>query len=286
MTGPKSSRTGDGSGSERGEKFRECLRPDDRFLAARGAASWRRPGLVPGASRPTSGDRSVDGHLHDVRTHRAHDRARHHHRVTRSGVPRDADGGRDGGWWPSGAIRQSRRRAGSPRGGFGLFLLLGFSPPALARCMSMLPRKCAPSAIATRGAAMSPSTDPLSRMSTFSLAVTLPVTSPRTMTALANTCALILPFGPIVRHVLAELDLAFDLAFDGQVLAAVQLALDDDRFADVHWSFSISCWGSLAGACDRRTWRPAAAVPAGAGAGRRLHRFIPFPHGHSPKSDC
>src|SRR5262245_45956259 len=63
----------------------------------------------------------------------------------------------------------------------------------------MLPRKWAPSAMATRGAAMSPSTEPLSRMSTFSLAVTLPVTSPRMTTDLANTCALIFPFGPIVR---------------------------------------------------------------------------------------
>ena len=101
-------------------------------------------------------------------------------------------------------------------------------------CMSMLPRKCAPSAIATRGAAMSPSTDPLSRMSTFSVAVTLPVTSPRMMTDLANTCALILPFGADRQHVLAQLDLALDLPFDGQILAAVELALDDDGFADVH----------------------------------------------------
>ena len=63
----------------------------------------------------------------------------------------------------------------------------------------MLPRKWAPSAIATRGEIRSPSTEPLSRMSTFSEAVTLPTTSPRTMTDLANTAALILPFGPIVR---------------------------------------------------------------------------------------
>jgi hypothetical protein len=53
--------------------------------------------------------------------------------------------------------------------------------------------------MATRGETMSPSTEPPSRMSTFSVAVTLPFTSPSTMTAFANTCALILPFGPIVR---------------------------------------------------------------------------------------
>src|SRR5690349_6246357 len=99
--------------------------------------------------------------------------------------------------------------------------------------MSMLPRKCAPSAIATRGAAMSPSTEPLSRMSTFSLAVTLPVTSPRMTTDFANTCALIFPFGPMV-DVLAQLDLAVDLPLDRQVFAAAELALDDDRFSNVH----------------------------------------------------
>ena len=39
---------------------------------------------------------------------------------------------------------------------------------------------------------------------------------------------------PDRQHVLTQLDLAFDLAFDRQVFAAVQLAFDDDRFADVH----------------------------------------------------
>jgi hypothetical protein len=64
--------------------------------------------------------------------------------------------------------------------------------------MSMLPRKCAPSEIATRGADRSPSTEPLSRISTRSLAVTLPCTSPWTTTVLANTDALMRAFGPIV----------------------------------------------------------------------------------------
>src|SRR5262245_14060509 len=75
-------------------------------------------------------------------------------------------------------------------------LAAGCAPPL--RCMSTLPRKCAPSAIATRGDTMSPSTDPLSRIATLSVAVTLPVTSPSTMTAFANTCALMRPFAPIV----------------------------------------------------------------------------------------
>ena len=63
----------------------------------------------------------------------------------------------------------------------------------------MLPRKCEPSAIATRGATMSPSTDPDSLMSTFSVAFKLPVTWPRTTIALALTCALMRPFEPTVR---------------------------------------------------------------------------------------
>ena len=36
------------------------------------------------------------------------------------------------------------------------------------------------------------------------------------------------------QHVLSKLDLPFDLAFDGEILAAVQLALDDHGFADIH----------------------------------------------------
>ena len=66
------------------------------------------------------------------------------------------------------------------------------------RCMSMLPRKCAPSAIATLGETMSPSTDPLSRISTDSLALMLPVSSPQTTTAFAKTCALMRPPWPMV----------------------------------------------------------------------------------------
>jgi hypothetical protein len=34
--------------------------------------------------------------------------------------------------------------------------------------------------------------------------------------------------------VVLQLDLAFDLALDGEVLAAAQLAFDHYRFADVH----------------------------------------------------
>src|SRR5215470_16451295 len=62
--------------------------------------------------------------------------------------------------------------------------------------MSMLPRNFAPSAIATRGATTSPSTDPFSRMSTFSYAVRLPVTCPTTTIDFATTCAWTCALGP------------------------------------------------------------------------------------------
>ena len=65
--------------------------------------------------------------------------------------------------------------------------------------MSMPPRNRAPSAMATLGAVMSPSTEPLSRIATLSVALMSPKTSPSTMTDFANTPALIRPCGPIVR---------------------------------------------------------------------------------------
>ena len=162
----------------------------------------------------------------------------------------------------------------------------GLAPPAWPaawlpplRCMSTLPRKCAPSAIATRGEMMSPSTDPLSRMSTFSLAVTLPVTSPSTITALANTCALMRAVRADRQHVVAQLNRAFDVAFDRQVLAAVQLALDDDRFADVH-DVLLHVMARLRTRtgqprpCGRRGWlRRSRWLSA-----RRADGFIAFPH--------
>ena len=36
------------------------------------------------------------------------------------------------------------------------------------------------------------------------------------------------------QDVLPKLNLALDLAFDGQILASIQFALDDDRLSDVH----------------------------------------------------
>ena len=51
------------------------------------------------------------------------------------------------------------------------------------------------------------------------------------------------------QHVFAELDGAFDVTFDGQVFAAVQLAFDDDGLADVHDVFlhGVPRFGSLGG---------------------------------------
>ena len=88
------------------------------------------------------------------------------------------------------------------------------------------------------------------------------------------------------QHVLAKLDLALDLSLDGQIFAAVELALDDDGFTYVHSSFLLS---TLRVAGDRRTRRRCrlGGMRRGCrlrrgwpGAGRcsRLDRFIPFPH--------
>src|SRR5262245_65187560 len=54
-------------------------------------------------------------------------------------------------------------------------------------------------------------------------------------------------------HVLTQLDLAFDLAFNREIFAAVELALDDDRFAYVHNSSLLSTL-SVAGWRRTRRW--------------------------------
>ncbi len=153
-------------------------------------------------------------------------------------------------------------------------------------CMSMLPRKCAPSAIATRGAAMSPSTEPLSRMSTFSLAVTLPVTSPRMTTDFAKTCALIRPFGPMVRTFWRSSILPStcpSMVRSSLPLSSPLMTTDFPMFTA---DFSIPRRGSLATLEGRtglgepqlavlrhvRRWRWSRP------GRRRFHRFIPFPH--------
>ncbi len=76
------------------------------------------------------------------------------------------------------------------------------------RCMSTLPRKCAPSAMATRGATMLPSTYPLSRMSTFSLAVMLPDHLAEHDDRLGENLGLDSPVRADGEHVLPQLDLA------------------------------------------------------------------------------
>ena len=111
--------------------------------------------------------------------------------------------------------------------------------------------------MATRGEMMSPSTDPLSRISTLSLAVTLPIDLAKHDHRLGEHLRLDFAVGTNRQHVLAQLDRALDVALDGEVLAAVQLALDDDRFSDVH-DISLHVVNSI---------RTRSGVPVATGAG-------------------
>src|SRR6185436_6775229 len=53
-------------------------------------------------------------------------------------------------------------------------------------------------------------------------------------------------------HILTQLDLALDLSFNREIFAAVELALDDDRFAYVH---NIPLLSTLRVAGDSRARR-------------------------------
>ena len=81
---------------------------------------------------------------------------------------------------------------------------------------------------------MSPSTEPLSRISTFSRRGDVAGDLAEDDHGLGEYLRLDLAVRADRQHVLPKLDLAFDLAFDGEILAAVQLALDDHGFADIH----------------------------------------------------
>ena len=65
-----------------------------------------------------------------------------------------------------------------------------------AAYMSTRPCNCAPSAMTNRGAAIAPSTEPVSPIRTSSLAWMLPFTLPRTKTDFADNCALTLSVRP------------------------------------------------------------------------------------------
>src|SRR5688572_15415549 len=102
-------------------------------------------------------------------------------------------------------FENTAQRTGAPAGGAadgagacGLTSAAFVSAFSPARCMSIEPRKCAPSEMATRGAMRSPSTEPLSRMSIFSTAVMFPCTCPCTTTDLARIFAMILPLALMV----------------------------------------------------------------------------------------
>ena len=86
--------------------------------------------------------------------------------------------------------RGRRGRRGRPAG-----WPAGLAP---ARCMSTLPRKCAPSAMATRGEVMSPSTEPLSRISTFSRRRHVADDLAQDDDRLGEHLGRILPLGPMV----------------------------------------------------------------------------------------
>src|SRR6185436_1635224 len=83
---------------------------------------------------------------------------------------------------------------------------------------------------------------------------------------------------PDREDVILQLDSPFDMSLDGQVLAAVQLAFDDNRLADIHnvpldppgiRLHRRRCTDRLSGCgcCRRRRL-----------AARRFHRFITLPH--------
>jgi hypothetical protein len=73
---------------------------------------------------------------------------------------------------------------------------------------------------------------------------------------------------------IAELNRPFDVAFNRQVLASIQLAFDYDRFSDVHNVFlhDVSWLWTVTG--SRRLHRHGRRRLSGRG----LYRFIAFPH--------
>src|SRR5207302_3930022 len=79
------------------------------------------------------------------------------------------------------------------------------------------------------------------------------------------------------QHMIAQLNRPFDVALDGQILATVQLALDDDGLPNIHdvLLHMLTClWPRTGGSRYRRRRRLGhGRLPAG-----RSHRFIAFPH--------
>src|SRR5690606_28287527 len=81
--------------------------------------------------------------------------------------------------------------------------------------------------------------------------------------------------GPDRQHMVLQLDLALDVAFNRQVLAAIQLALDDNGLADVHHVAREPAavmargdgWRDRGSRTRRRSRRR-----------RRLHRLVTLPH--------
>ena len=65
-------------------------------------------------------------------------------------------------------------------------------------------------------------------MSTFPAAMMSPRTLPATTTVFATTAALTFPVFTHRQHVLVQIDVAFDLTFDHQILVPAQLAFEYD----------------------------------------------------------
>ena len=77
-------------------------------------------------------------------------------------------------------------------------------------------------------------TEPVARISTFSPAVTLPVTAPMITTAFCGDRRLDVGAGTDGECVIGQRDTAFHLAIEGEVLGSAQLTLDDHRLPEIH----------------------------------------------------
>ena len=86
--------------------------------------------------------------------------------------------------------------------------------------------------MAIRGATSRPSTLPVSRISSLSIAVRFPVAVPRMVIVRANTSGPDHTVPPHRQAVFWDRHLSFDTTLDDQVLAGSDLALDDDRASD------------------------------------------------------
>ena len=98
--------------------------------------------------------------------------------------------------------------------------------------MSMPPLKNAPSSMLMRAAATSPVSAPSARMSTRSVALTLPLSLPSTTISRALMLARDIAVFAYRDAIAGNADAAFDLAIDEQRFGSGNLALDGEALAD------------------------------------------------------